>query len=85
MPDQPRKHSPLFIDSRITFSFDPDTGLLTLEAEASWASPGQQDFRMPYGIYLTPETSRMLLEDLPKLEALLVRAKEGPTKPDFLQ
>lgn len=73
-------------DKPIEFSFDPETGLVALVFECGFGQPGNPvTSYMPVTILLTPVSAQALQNDLPKLEAILERAKEGITKPDFLQ
>lgn len=77
----------ILTDKPLEFSFDPDTGLVTVVAHAGFCSPDspKPTIYMPIRIMLTPESALALLTDLPKLEAVLGRAKEGITKPHFVQ
>jgi hypothetical protein len=79
-------------DQPLGFEFDPDTGLVSLVIHASFsglAGPAHQvDGRtlyMPVRVMMTPESAQQLLADLPKVEAILVKSKQGITKPNFLQ
>jgi len=84
MSERAQREIPFLIHSRLEFDYDPDTGLVSVIALAGverQGVPGNMRLRLS----LLPETSQSLLADLPKLEALLVRAKKGPTKPDFYQ
>jgi hypothetical protein len=81
---------PMLINAPLEFDYDPDTGLVSLTALASFARRQTKYFEVPESqmaicLLLTPETAQSLLADLPKLEALLSQASKGPTKPDFLQ
>jgi hypothetical protein len=81
---------PFLVDSPLTFAYEPDTGLLSVSAVASMQRQQTEKiqvepFRMNLNLLLTPETSWSLLVDLPGLENLLLQAKKGRTKSDFLQ
>lgn len=71
-------------DSPLTFGYDPDTGLLSVEIAA-----GIQRLGVPATVHvellLTPKASQSLLSDLPTLETLLRKASEGPAKPRSVQ
>jgi hypothetical protein len=77
----------IITDKPLEFSFDPDTGLITLVAHAGFGPPDSPTPRIyiPIQILLTMESSRALLNDLPKLAETLDKAKQGITKPRFLQ
>jgi len=80
----------LIVTSPLAFGFDPDTGLLSVVANGEMRPQKTQHFEVPAFsmstiLYLTTETARQLLSDLPGLERLLEQASKGPTKPDFLQ
>ena len=68
----------------LEFGYDPDTGLVSVRFLASF---GHLDVSVKKWmcLFLTPEVSRALLENLSSLESLLEQAKKGPTKPDFYQ
>lgn len=72
------------IHPRIEFECDPDTGIVSVMVVAGVPHnqiPGQFWLKL----MLTQETSRLLLAELPKLEAVLQQASKGPTKPGFVQ
>ena len=71
-------------DSPLTFGYDPDTGLLSVEIAAGIQRLGVQS-TVYVEIVLTPKASQSLLADLPKLEILLRKASEGPAKPRSVQ
>ena len=73
---------PYLVEKPIEFSFDPDTGLLSLVAIGS-LQPADRE--MGACLMLTPKAAQSLLADLPTLEALLKQASEGQTKPRFVQ
>ena len=77
----------IITDRPLEFEFDPDTGIVTLVAHAGFCSPGSSKSSMyiPIRIMLTKESSHALLNDLPKLEEILDKAKQDITKPRFLQ
>ncbi len=71
-------------DSPLTFGYDPDTGLLSVEIVAGIQRLGVQT-NVHVELLLTPKASQSLLADLPKLEILLRKASEGPPKPHSVQ
>ncbi|HXY23364.1 MAG TPA: hypothetical protein VEI73_01850 [Candidatus Acidoferrum sp.] len=71
-------------DLPLTFDYDPDTGLLSVLVQAGIQRLGVQA-TVNVELLLTPKASQSLLSDLPKLETLLRRASEGPTKPRSVQ
>jgi hypothetical protein len=75
---------PFITDSPLSFSYDPDTGLLSVLVTAGIERLGVHS-TIEVAILLTPKVSRALLSDLPKLETLLRRASEGPAKPRSVQ
>ncbi len=77
----------IITDRPLEFSFDPDTGLVTLVVHAGFGRPDtpKTSVYIPIQIMLTTESSHALLNDLPKLAEILDKAKEGITKPRFLQ
>lgn len=81
---------PLLINSPLAFEYDQDTGLLAVVVTGEMQKQTAQmievpAFSMSIILYLTPEASRTLLSDLPKLEILLRQASKGPAKPDSVQ
>jgi len=80
----PQPEIEFLIGSPMEFEFDQRTGLLSVIAVASMKHL-ETPVNLRLRLSLTPETLQSLLSDLPKLEALLVQASKGPTKPDFLQ
>jgi hypothetical protein len=77
----------IITDKPLEFSFDQDTGLVTLVVHAGFGPPDSPtpSMHIPIRIMLTTESSRALLVDLPKLAEILDKAKQGITKPRFLQ
>jgi hypothetical protein len=77
----------IITDKPLEFSFDQDTSLVTLVVHAGFGPPDvpRTSMYIPIQIMLTPESSRALLNDLPKLAEILDKAKQGITKPRFLQ
>jgi len=71
-------------DSPLNFDYDPNTGLLSLEIAAGIQRLGVQT-TVHVEILLTPKASQSLLSDLSKLETLLRKASEGPSKPRSVQ
>lgn len=69
----------IITDRPLEFSFDP--------VHAGFGRPDtpKTSVYIPIQIMLTTESSHALLNDLPKLAEILDKAKEGITKPRFLQ
>ena len=88
MLNDPRKYYASHLtDKPLSFGIGQDTGLAELIVESGIGPPEGTGATMylPVRILLTPEASRALLADLPKLACVLEQAAEGPTKPDFVQ
>jgi hypothetical protein len=77
----------IITDKPLEFSFDQDTGLVTLVVHAGFGPPdnSKPSIYIPIQIMLTPESAQTLLTDLPKLAETLDKAKQGITMPRFLQ
>jgi hypothetical protein len=73
---------PYIIEKPLEFDFDPDTGLLSLVGVGSTSGPVRE---LGACLMLTPKVSQALLADLPRLEAVLLQASRGPTKPRSVQ
>jgi hypothetical protein len=83
-------YQPFMVNTPLAFEYDQDTGLLSVVAVASMQRQTTEKadiptFEMNLILYLTPETARRLLSDLPKLEMLLRQASEGPPTPRSVQ
>jgi len=86
MSDQYEKHIAGFItDKPLELQFDPDTGLVQVIFAVEFGNDVVGWAERKMSLFLTQKASLALLGDLPKLEAVLLKAKQGKTKPDFLQ
>ncbi len=77
-------------DLPITFELvelDQDTKVVALVVQAGFGPPGsgRAETYVPIRIMLTAESQQALLEDLQKLEALLLKARSDNTTPHSVQ